>query len=63
MPEVGIRNWDLAKSTTGEPSKEILESDMFVNSIYLSKQFLNFADVKSSGVPDRMLSVSLHRRR
>jgi saccharopine dehydrogenase (NAD+, L-lysine forming) len=39
------------------PFKEIVESDMFVNCVYLSSKIPNFIDMESLEAPDRKLSV------
>jgi hypothetical protein len=55
-----VLKWDLAETAAGRPFKEIVESDMFVNCIYLSSKIPNFVDMKSLETPDRKLSVIHH---
>jgi saccharopine dehydrogenase (NAD+, L-lysine forming) len=52
-----VLRWGLAETAAGGPFKEIVESDMFVNCIYLSSKIPNFIDMKSLEMPDRKLSV------
>jgi len=55
VPEANVPKWDLAETAAGGPFKEIVESDMFVNRIYLSSKIPNFVDMKSLETPDRKL--------
>jgi saccharopine dehydrogenase (NAD+, L-lysine-forming) len=57
VPDAKVLKWDLAETAAGGPFKEIVESDIFVNCIYLSSKIPNFVDMKSLEVPDRKLSV------
>jgi saccharopine dehydrogenase (NAD+, L-lysine-forming) len=53
-----IKNWDLPETKDRDgPYPEIVESDIFVNCIYLSKPIPPFVDAKSLQSPDRKLSV------
>ena len=49
--------YDMAETSKGGPFPEIVESDMFVNCIYLMSKIPNFVDLKSLDTPDRKLSV------
>lgn len=57
MPTDQILKWDLAETAKGGPFKEITESDIFVNCIYLSSKIPHFVDLDSLKVPGRQLSV------
>jgi saccharopine dehydrogenase (NAD+, L-lysine-forming) len=41
----------------GGPFPEIVESDIFINCIYLTSKIPNFVDLQSLDTPDRQLSV------
>ncbi|TQS36769.1 hypothetical protein Golomagni_02771 [Golovinomyces magnicellulatus] len=49
--------WDMAETAKGGPFMEIVQSDIFINCIYLSSKIPNFVDKESLNVPDRKLSV------
>ncbi|KUJ24097.1 saccharopine dehydrogenase [Mollisia scopiformis] len=57
VPTENVLKWDLAETAKGGPFPEIVESDIFVNCIYLISKISNFVDMKSLDVPDRKLSV------
>lgn len=57
VPEDNVLKWDMAETAKGGPFPEIVESDIFVNCIYLSSKIPNFVDMKSLDVPNRKLSV------
>ncbi|KAL8284784.1 hypothetical protein RB601_006716 [Gaeumannomyces tritici] len=57
LPEENILKWDLAETAPGGPFKEVVESDIFVNCIYLNKQIPPFVTVETLNSPDRKLSV------
>lgn len=57
VPDANVLKWDLAETAAGGPFKEIGESDIFVNGIYLSSKISNFVDMKSLDTPDGKLSV------
>lgn len=57
MPTDQILKWDLAETAKGGPFKEIAESDIFVNCIYLSSKIPHFVDLESLKAPGRQLSV------
>ncbi|TAQ90739.1 hypothetical protein B7494_g903 [Chlorociboria aeruginascens] len=50
-------DWDMAETAKGGPFPEIVESDIFVNCIYLMSKIPNFVDMESLNTPDRKLSV------
>lgn len=59
MQSANIVKWDMAETAKGGPFDEILEADIFVNCIYLSKPippFLVLDQLKSSK-PDKRLSI------
>lgn len=52
------QKWDLPETSAKPgPYQEIIESDVFVNCIYLSAKIPPFVDPKSLSTPDRKLSV------
>ncbi|KAL8393572.1 hypothetical protein RB595_003352 [Gaeumannomyces hyphopodioides] len=57
LPEENILKWDLAETAPGGPFKEVVESDIFVNCIYLNKQIPPFVTIETLNSPDRKLSV------
>ncbi|KAK4162170.1 hypothetical protein QBC43DRAFT_242240 [Cladorrhinum sp. PSN259] len=57
IPEENILKWDMAETAKGGPFKEITDSDIFVNCIYLTSKIPNFVNHESLQVPDRKLSV------
>jgi saccharopine dehydrogenase (NAD+, L-lysine-forming) len=57
VPEDKILKWDLDETRAGGPFREIVESDIFVNCIYLSSKIPNFVDMDSLRAPGRKLSV------
>lgn len=57
VPEENILKWDMAETAKGGPFKEITDSDIFVNCIYLTSKIPNFVNLDSLQVPDRKLSV------
>ncbi|KAL8364609.1 hypothetical protein RB595_003750 [Gaeumannomyces hyphopodioides] len=57
LPKENILKWDLAKTAPGGPFKEVVESDIFVNCIYLNKQIPPFVTVETLNSPDLKLSV------
>ena len=52
-----IVKWDMAETAKGGPFKEIVESDIFVNCIYLNSKIPHFVNKDSLQSPDRRLSV------
>jgi len=57
VPSENVLKWDMAETAKGGPFIEIVESDIFVNCIYLSSKIPPFVDTKSLANPDRKLSV------
>ena len=57
IPEDNILKWDMAETAKGGPFKEIVESDIFVNCIYLSSPIPPFLDQESLSSPSRKLAV------
>ena len=59
LDESNIQRWDMAETAKGGPFEEILDSDIFVNCIYLSKPIPHFVDresIEKKG-DDRRLTV------
>lgn len=57
MPTENVLKRDMAETSKGRPFPKIVESDMFVNCIYLISKMPNFVDLKSLDTPDRKPSV------
>lgn len=58
IPDSHIIKWDMAETAKGGPFAEIIESDIFVNCIYLKDAIAPFVDLKSLNAnQDRHLSV------
>jgi len=57
VPTENVIKWDMAETAKGGPFPEIIESDIFVNCIYLISKIPNFVDMKSLDTLDRKLSV------
>ena len=57
IPESDILKWDMAETAKGGPFTEIIESDIFVNCIYLSSPIPPFVDEKSLNSTNRRLAV------
>ena len=57
LPKTNVIEWDLPETAKGGPFSEIVESDIFVNCIYLSSSIPPFVDMKSLESPARKLSV------
>ena len=57
IPDGQIIKWDMDETAKGGPFTEIIESDIFVNCIYLSEPIPPFVDAKSLSSQDRKLSV------
>ncbi|KAK6949583.1 mitochondrial Homoaconitase [Daldinia eschscholtzii] len=57
LPTEQVLKWDMAETAKGGPFKEIVESDIFVNCIYLSSQIPHFVNLDSLKTPERQLSV------
>jgi saccharopine dehydrogenase (NAD+, L-lysine forming) len=57
LPEANVLQWDLPETAKGGPFSEIVESDIFINCIYLASHIPPFVDMKSLESPSRKLSV------
>lgn len=57
LPAENLLAWDMAETAPGGPFKEIVESDIFVNCIYLMDKIPPFVDAQSLDSPSRKLSV------
>jgi len=57
IPTESILKWDLDETKAGGPFKEVAESDIFVNCIYLSSKIPPFVTLETLQSPDRKLSV------
>ncbi|EMR67133.1 mitochondrial Homoaconitase [Eutypa lata] len=57
VPDENILKWDMAETAKGGPFKEIVESDIFVNCIYLNSKIPHFVNLDSLKTPGRQLSV------
>jgi saccharopine dehydrogenase (NAD+, L-lysine-forming) len=57
IPTENVLKWDMAETAKGGPFTEIVESDIFVNCIYLTSKIPNFVDLESLENPNRKLSV------
>ncbi|KAL9625761.1 MAG: hypothetical protein Q9160_000081 [Pyrenula sp. 1 TL-2023] len=57
VPPENVLKWDLEETAKGGPFAEIVESDIFVNCIYLTTKIPNFIDMPSLDTPNRKLSV------
>ncbi|KKY25607.1 putative saccharopine dehydrogenase [Phaeomoniella chlamydospora] len=57
IPEDQILKWDMAETAKGGPFQEIVESDIFVNCIYLSEKIPPFINDETLSSPSRKLSV------
>jgi saccharopine dehydrogenase (NAD+, L-lysine forming) len=57
IPEDSILKWDMAETAKGGPFTEIVESDIFVNCIYLSSPIPPFLNDESLASPSRRLRV------
>ena len=57
IPDENILKWDMAETAKGGPFDEIIESDIFVNCIYLSEEIPPFVNDESLKKEKRNLSV------
>ncbi|KAI5807680.1 hypothetical protein DFH27DRAFT_608439 [Peziza echinospora] len=57
VPKENVIQWDMAETAIGGPFVEIVESDIFINCIYLMHKIPNFVDLESLKNPNRQLSV------
>lgn len=56
IPEDNLLKWDMAETAKGGPFQEIVDSDIFVNCIYLSKPIAPFVNFDTLNNPDRKLT-------
>lgn len=57
VPDEQILKWDIEQTAKGGPFPEIVESDIFVNCIYLTSKVPHFVNLESLKSPNRKLSV------
>ncbi len=57
IPAEKILKWDLEETKAGGPFKEVVESDIFINCIYLNTRIPPFVTLDTLKTPDRKLSV------
>ncbi|ODV89514.1 hypothetical protein CANCADRAFT_4130 [Tortispora caseinolytica NRRL Y-17796] len=57
LEDSNIVKWDMAETAKGGPFDEILDADIFVNCIYLSKEIPPFVTKETLNKPGRNLSV------
>lgn len=55
IPDENLIKWDMKETAKGGPFREIVDSDIFINCIYLSQPIPPFVDYDSLNVPDRKL--------
>ncbi|OBA23423.1 Saccharopine dehydrogenase [Metschnikowia bicuspidata var. bicuspidata NRRL YB-4993] len=55
IPEENLLKWDMKETAKGGPFEEIVQSDIFINCIYLSTPIPPFIDFASLNKPDRKL--------
>lgn len=57
VPSSNVLQWDMAETASGGPFSEIIQSDIFINCIYLTSAIPPFVDRDSLSSPSRKLSV------
>ncbi|KAJ1980289.1 Saccharopine dehydrogenase [Dimargaris verticillata] len=57
IPEENIIKWDMAETAPGGPFQEIVDSDIFINCIYLTHKIPPFLTQEQLDAPSRQLSV------
>ncbi|KAI3406619.2 LYS1 [Candida oxycetoniae] len=57
IPDENVVKWDMKETAKGGPFKEIIETNIFVNCIYLSQPIPPFVDYESLNVDDRKLTT------
>lgn len=57
IPQEKVLKWDMKETAKGGPFNEIVESDIFVNCIYLSKPIPPFVNLQSLNVSNRNLTT------
>lgn len=56
IPEENLLKWDMAETAKGGPFQEIIESDIFINCIYLSKSIPPFVTYETLNDANRKLT-------
>ncbi|KAI9298458.1 saccharopine dehydrogenase Lys3 [Neoconidiobolus thromboides FSU 785] len=57
IPSESLLKWDLEETKKGGPFSEILEADIFINCIYLTKKIPSFITSETINTPSRNLKV------
>ena len=57
LPEENLLKWDMAETAKGGPFVEVVESDIFINCIYLTQKIPPFVNMESLKTPARKLSI------
>ncbi|CAI5759239.1 unnamed protein product [Candida verbasci] len=57
IPDENIAKWDMQETAKGGPFKEIVDANIFINCIYLSKPIPPFIDFESLNVENRKLTT------
>lgn len=57
LPPSSILRWDMEETASGGPFKEIIESDVFINCIYLTEPIPPFLTLETLSNPSRKLAV------
>lgn len=57
IPEENLTKWDMKETAPGGPFKEIVDSDIFVNCIYLSQPIPPFVNKDTLNTSDRKLRI------
>jgi saccharopine dehydrogenase (NAD+, L-lysine-forming) len=56
IPEENVAKWDMAETAKGGPFQEIVDTNIFVNCIYLSKPIPPFINLETLNNPNRKLT-------
>ncbi|KAK9479430.1 hypothetical protein V1514DRAFT_362616 [Lipomyces japonicus] len=57
IPEENLTKWDIAETSKGGPFQEIIQSDIFINCIYLSSKIPPFVTLETLNDPNRKLTT------
>ncbi|EDK47443.1 Saccharopine dehydrogenase [Lodderomyces elongisporus] len=57
IPDDNVAKWDMAETAKGGPFKEIVDTNIFVNCIYLSQPIAPFINYETLNVPERKLTT------
>lgn len=57
IPDENVAKWDMQETAKGGPFKEIVDSNIFINCIYLSQPIPPFINYESLNVDDRKLTT------